>query len=265
VSARLLAIGDVVGEPGVRALADRLPQLRQDLRVDLCVANVENATDGSGFVPEVVKRLAAAGVDAFTAGDHLYSKARIFRILDDDPRVLRPANLAPAAKGATVGLFEGPAGVRWAVVSLLGRVFMKAVDCPFRTADAILEKLDPAVRLIVVDFHAEATAEKVALGRYLDGRVSAVLGTHTHVATADAAVLPRGSAYITDLGMTGPHDSVIGRRTDRVLHFLTTQMPVPFSVAEGDVRINGALVAIDPASGRAESIERVEARVEASP
>ena len=264
MSLRVLMIGDVVGDPGVAFLADRLPALRDQHAVDLCIANVENAAGGSGFTPAVVERLGQAGVDVFTAGDHLYSKKQIFRVLDKDRRILRPANLSPMAKGATFGVFDAANGVRVAVISLLGRIFMKPVDCPFRAADALLKRIDPAARVIIVDFHAEATAEKVAMGRHLDGRVSAVIGTHTHVATADAAILPGGTAYITDIGMAGPHDSVIGRLTDRVLHFLTTQMPVPFDVASGDVRINGVLLSVDPVTAKAESIERVEVRQEAS-
>lgn len=259
---RILMVGDVVGEPGVRMLSDRLPDLIRRLNVDLCVANVENATDGSGFLPETVERLAAAGVDAFTAGDHLYSKKQIFKIIGKDRRILRPANLSPLAKGPTYGLFPIRNGCEIAIVSLLGRMFMKPVDCPFRCIDELLPRLRKATPHILVDFHAEATAEKVAMGRFLDGRVSAVVGTHTHVPTADATILPAGSAYITDVGMTGPHASVIGRRTDRVLHFITTQMPVPYDVATGDVRINGLIVSLDPESGKATEVVRVEEREE---
>jgi metallophosphoesterase (TIGR00282 family) len=243
-------------------LSERLPGLIRRLKADLCVANVENATDGSGFLPETVERLAAAGVGAFTAGDHLYSKKQIFKIIGKDRRILRPANLSPLAKGASYGLFPVGDGQQVAIVSLLGRMFMKPVDCPFRCIDDLLPRLREVTPLILIDFHAEATAEKVAMGRFLDGRVSAVVGTHTHVPTADAAVLPAGSAYITDIGMTGPHDSVIGRRTDRVLHFITTQMPVPYDVATGDVRINGVILSLDAGSGKATELSRVEEREE---
>jgi len=258
-------IGDVVGEPGVRILRQRLAGLRREKDVHLCVANVENAAAGSGCTPETVRLLSEAGVDVFTAGDHLYSKRQIFPLLDKDPRLLRPANLSPLAKGRRFGVFEACEGARVAVISLLGRMFMKPVDCPFRAADEVLAQTVRETPAIIVDFHAEATAEKVALGRYLDGRVSAVLGTHTHVATADECILPGGSAYITDVGMTGPFDSVIGRRTDRVLHFMTTQMPVPYDVADGDVRISAALVALDASNGKARHIERIEVREERAP
>ena len=264
MTVRLLMIGDVVGSGAVDFLGQQLPELRRQRQVDFCVANVENAADGSGFTPEIVEALAKSGVDAFTGGDHLYSNKRIFRSLGKDARILRPANLSPLAKGADLGLFETPSGVPVAVASLLGREYMKPVDCPFRTAEALLRRIPPRTTLRVIDFHAEATAEKVAMGRHLDGRVSAVIGTHTHVPTADACILPGGTAYITDVGMTGPHDSVIGRRVERVVHFLRTQMPVPFDVATGDVRINGALVSVEAATGKAERIERVEIR-EGSP
>ena len=262
MSLRLLFIGDIVGEPGCRIVQSRLPALRRERGVDLCVANGENATKGSGLSPEVVERLAEAGVDCFTTGDHAYSNRHIFKILGKDPRVLVPVNLSPFAKGRRHAFFDIPGKRPVVVVNALGRMFMKPMDCPFRAMDDLLEK--PALRdaVIALDFHAEATAEKIAMARYLDGRVAAVIGTHTHVPTADARVTPSGTACITDIGMTGPHDSVIGRRADRVLHFTTTQMPVPFDVAEGDVRLNGAIVEVDPETRKALSIERVEIREE---
>ena len=262
MTVRLLMVGDVVGEPGQRILSERLPALRRETRADFCVANVENAANGSGFTPEILDQLAEAGVDVFTAGDHFYSNKRIFKTLSKDPRLLKPANLSPLSIGRGFGIYDLPGGAKILVFCLLGRMFMKPMDCPFRAADALLARRDAAADVRLVEFHAEATAEKVAMGWHLDGRVSAVAGTHTHVPTADERVLPGGAAYITDVGMTGPHDSVIGRRTDRVLHFLATQMPVPFDVASGDVRLHAALVRINAKTGATEGIARVEAREE---
>lgn len=262
---RLLFIGDIVGDPGCRIVNERLPGLREELGVDLCVANAENATAGSGLSPQTADALGEAGVDCFTLGDHTYSNRRIFKTIGKDPRILRPANLSPEAKGRRQFIAEFPDAPPVAVFSLLGRQFMKPMNCPFRAADEMIEFLDKSEAIVCVDFHAEATAEKVAMGWHLDGRAAAVIGTHTHVPTADARVLPRGAAYITDIGMTGPHDSVIGRMTDRVLHFALTQMPVPFDVATGDVRLNGALVEVDPETRKAVAVRRVEVREEEAP
>lgn len=262
MTVRILMIGDVVGDPGVKVIKERLPALRESEGIGFCVANVENAASGSGVTPEILEALAEKGVDAFTAGDHLYSNKRVFKILGKDPRLLKPANLSPKAKGRSYGVFDLPGGERVLVASLLGRLFMKPMDCPFRGVDALLEKTEGLAGVRIIDFHAEATAEKIAMGWHLDGRVSAVLGSHTHVATADERVLPKGTAYITDTGMTGPHASVIGRKTERVLHFLDTQMPVPFDVADGDVRLNGALVEVDSATGKALGVRRVSLREE---
>ena len=256
----LLFIGDIVGKPGRRALQKRLRDMRRAWNVDFCVANGENAAGGSGLTPPVADELLEAGVDVLTSGDHVWKKKEIIPRQIDDPRLLRPANISPLAKGRGWHLYETPTGLAVGVVNLQGRTFMRPVDCPFRTADDILPRLSERARIIMVDFHAEATAEKVAMGWHLDGRVSAVLGTHTHVQTADETILPQGTAYITDVGMTGPHDSVIGRRKDRVLAAMLTQMPCSFDVAAGDVRIGGVLIGIDIASGRAESIRRIHLR-----
>jgi len=262
VTVRVLVIGDVVGPPGLDALVRRLPSLRAEKDVDFCVANIENTSNGSGVEPAHLDPLLQAGVNVFTSGDHIYGNKRIFQRIGKDPRLLRPANLAPEAIGPGYGVFEVREGVRILVVNLLGRIFMKPIDCPFHAASAILEKTRGLAQVSLIDFHAEATAEKAALARYLDGRASAVIGTHTHVPTADAAVLPGGTAFITDIGMTGPHDSVIGRRADRVIHFMTTQMPVPFDVATGDIRISGVLLDLEPATGKATGIEFIQVRAE---
>ena len=256
----LLFIGDIVGKPGRRILQQRLRDMRRAWNVDFCVANGENAAGGSGLTPPVADELLDAGVDVLTSGDHVWKKKEIIPRLADDPRLLRPANISPLAKGRGWHLYDISTGLAVGVINLQGRTFMKPVDCPFRAADDILPRLSAQTRIIIVDFHAEATAEKVALGWHLDGRVSALLGTHTHVQTADETILPQGTAYITDVGMTGPHDSVIGRRKDRVLAATLTQMPHSFDVAGGDVRISGVLLDIDTVSGRAESIRRIHLR-----
>jgi len=262
---RALLLGDVVGGPGRDILTRKLAALRQKRQVDFCIANVENASGGSGLTIANAREILAAGVDVMTMGDHVWKRKEIVPFIEREPRLLRPLNLSPLASGAGVGLYTLPGGVQIAVLDLLGRVFMKPVDDPFRAADEALRQVGPHTQNIFVDFHAEATAEKITLGCHLDGRVTCVFGTHTHVQTADERVLPKGTAFICDLGMTGPHDSILGRRTDRVLKATLTQMPFPFDVAHGDVRISGALVAFDPATGRAGAIERLQLREDQEP
>jgi len=254
----VLAIGDVVGKPGRRVLARRLAGVIEEHGVDFCVVNAENAAGGSGITIVLARQLLDLGIDVLTTGDHVWQKREIEPFLDSEARILRPANFAPAAAGHGFGVFTSRAGHKVGVVDLIGRVFMKPSDSPFQAIDVAVEQLRAETPIILVDFHAEATAEKIAMGWYLDGRVSAVFGTHTHVQTADARVLPRGTAYITDLGMTGPFESVLGRRVDRVLHHMKTGMYAPFDVARGDVRISGALAEIDPTTGRAGSIRPVQ-------
>jgi len=254
----ILAIGDIVGRPGRRVLHDHLPDLMQREGVDFCVANAENAAGGSGLTVETARELLDLGIDVLTSGDHVWKKREILGLVDAEPRLLRPANLSPEAAGRGYGVYEARGGVRVGVVNLQGRTFMKPVDCPFRTVRRILEELSTQTAVLVVDFHAEATAEKVAMGWFLDGQASAVVGTHTHIQTADERLLPNGTAYLTDLGMTGPYESVIGRRTDRVLKALITQMPQSFDVAKRDRRLCGALIAVEPETGRATSIRRVQ-------
>ena len=260
MSLRALLIGDIVGQPGRRIIVEKVAALRKKLNVDFCVANAENTSGGSGITTENARELLGAGLDVLTMGDHVWRRKEIATFMETDSRVLRPYNYSPLASGTGVGIYVLPSGVKIAVLSLIGRVFMKPADCPFRAADEALKQVTPHTRNIIVDFHAEATAEKIAFGWHVAGRVTAVFGTHTHVQTADERVLPKGTAYITDVGMTGPYDSVLGRRTDRVLKATLTQMPFPFDVAKGDVRLSGALVAFDPDTGRAESIERVHLR-----
>jgi hypothetical protein len=262
---RALLVGDVVGGPGRDILVRKLAALRQKRQVDFCIANVENASGGSGLTIANAREILAAGVDVMTMGDHVWKRKEIVPFIEREPRLLRPLNLSPLASGAGVGIYTLPGGVQIAVLDLLGRVFMKPADDPFRAADEALRQVGVHTQNIFVDFHAEATAEKITLGCHLDGRVTCVFGTHTHVQTADERLLPKGTAFICDLGMTGPHDSILGRRTDRVLKATLTQMPFPFDVAKGDVRICGALVAFDPATGRASAIERLQLREDEEP
>jgi metallophosphoesterase (TIGR00282 family) len=253
---RILFIGDVVGPPGVTFLRRALPVVVAHEGVDLVIANAENAAAGSGLTGSLYRRLRDAGVDLITLGDHVYKKAEVIPTLQREERVCRPANFPPDAPGREYALAPARDGTPVAVLCVLGRTFMRPVDCPFRAADRVLAGLAGKASCVVVDAHAEATADKYLLGHHLKGRVSAVLGTHTHVPTADEQVLAGGTAFISDVGMTGPYDSILGRRIDRVLPTTLTFIPSPFDVAEGDPRLAGALVDVDPATGKAQSIRR---------
>lgn len=254
---RILFIGDVVGPPGLTFLQKALPVLRQAEGIDLVIANAENAAGGSGITNKLYRRVRAAGVDLVTLGDHVYKKAEIIETMARDNRVCKPANFPPDAPGHPFALAPARDGTPVAVLCVLGRQFMRPVDCPFLAADRVLKAIEGQARVIVVDAHAEATAEKYLLGHHLKGRVSAVLGTHTHVPTADEQILAGGTAFISDVGMTGPYDSILGRRIDRVLPTTITFVPSPFDVAEGDPRLAGALVDVEAATGRATAIRRV--------
>jgi len=254
---RILLVGDIVGSPGRRAVEVLLPKLVVRHKLDFVVANAENAAGGSGLTPEIADELFAYGVDCITTGDHVWRQKEIVPRLETDNRILRPANYPQSASGKGFALIDSKAGAKVAVINLLGRIFMNPVNCPFETADRLVGEMSLDTPVILVDMHAEATSEKVAMGWYLDGRASAVIGTHTHVQTADECVLPRATAYITDVGMTGPYDGVIGRVKEKVIAALTTSMPRHFDVAQGDVRLAGAVIAVDAATGRAKSIERV--------
>lgn len=253
----ILVLGDIVGQPGRAIVEKRLPAIIRERNIDFAVANAENAANGSGITPDVAKGLLASGLDVITTGDHVWRKKEAVQVLETETRVLRPANYSPLAKGRGWVVVKNHLQPDIAIINLLGRVFMSPIDCPFRTVDRILEEIPKETRIIIVDIHAEATSEKVALGWYLDGRVSAVVGTHTHVQTADERVLPGSTAYITDLGMTGPYHSVLGRNKDHVLKFMVTQMPTRFEVAEKDVRMGGAVITVDASTGRALGIERL--------
>ncbi|HEY9419954.1 MAG TPA: TIGR00282 family metallophosphoesterase [Thermoanaerobaculia bacterium] len=253
----LLFVGDVMGKPGRRAVRNLLPRLVDRHRADYVVVNVENSAGGFGVTPEVLKEISDLPIDVFTTGNHVWDKKEGVEILDRQPNLLRPANYPEGNPGKGVHVGETAAGIPVAVMNLEGMVFMSNLDSPFRAADRLLKQLDPKVKVVLVDFHAEATSEKQAMGFYLDGRVSAVLGTHTHVPTADERVLPNGTALQTDVGMTGPYESVIGMRVDKVLKRFLLQTPSSFEVAKRDVRLAGAVIDIDETTGKARSIERL--------
>lgn len=253
---RILFIGDVVGKPGRQALSRRLGSLIDKKQVDLVVANGENAAAGFGLTLDVARELYDCGIDVLTTGNHIWDKREIYSYLDEQPRLLRPANY-PDAPGRGAGVFTTNAGIKVGVVNLEGRIFMNPLSCPFRAADALVAELRKQTSLILVDFHAEATSEKVAMGHYLDGRVSAVVGTHTHVQTADEQILPGGTAYMTDAGMTGAADSVIGISKEIAVGKFLNQLPARFEVAKKAPMINGVFFDIEEQSGRAVGVERL--------
>ena len=258
----ILFVGDVVGGIGKRTLLALLPGLRDRFAPDFVVVNGENAAGGVGITPKIAREMLAAGVDVITLGNHTYRHREIYPYLDEEERILRPANFLARQPGhGWCVVRDSSDSVRLGVVSLSGNLFMKAGRPAFAEADAALHALNGKVDHVLVDMHAEATSEKVAMGRLLDGKVTAVIGTHTHIQTNDATVLPGGTAYLTDAGMTGPHDSVIGVRSEIVLRRFLTQLPQKFEVADGDVRLEGALVECDPTTGRATAIETVRRRL----
>jgi metallophosphoesterase (TIGR00282 family) len=257
MSLSVFFIGDVVGAPGRKIVCQVLPRIVPRWKIGLVVCNAENAAGGSGLTQRSFEELSESGVDVMTMGDHVYRKDEIFQIFERRGDVLRPANYPSDSPGPELAIATARDGTRVAVFTLLGRTYMKPVDCPFRAADRVLDRIGADARVVIVDIHAEATSDKQLLGRYLDGRVSAALGTHTHVATADEQIQKNGTAYQTDVGMTGPHDSILGRRYDRVLSATLSCVPAYFDVASGDVRLNGALVTVDPETGHALSIRRV--------
>lgn len=250
---RILIAGDVVGKPGRKAVAALLPELRQKHELDLVVANGENAAGGIGLTVDTAEELFKAGVDVITSGNHIWHHKEIVPYLEAEPRVLRPLNMPPGVPGR--GYIVNDAAM---VVNLLGRVFMGHFDCPFRAMDRLLEEVSPRPRVILVDFHGEATAEKIALGWYVDGRVSAVVGSHTHVGTVDTRVLPRGTAFVSDVGMVGAADSVIGDDKDSVIERFLTLMPHRLSVGKGNAIFNSVLIEVDADSGKARTISRLD-------
>ncbi len=252
----ILFIGDIVGAPGRRAVEELLPRLVDRHFVDLVVANGENASGGIGITPQVADQLLGWGIDLLTSGNHIWKHKEILPYLEETDRLLRPANYPPETPGRGFAVVETAAGERAAVVNLEGRVFMSPLECPFRTAEHILAALPKEIKVILVDMHAEATSEKQAMGWFLDGRVSAVLGTHTHVQTADERVLPGGTGYISDVGMTGPVDSVIGMKKEIILERFWSQRPQPFKVAAQNIQLQGLLLKIDP-QGRCREVTRI--------
>jgi len=258
---KILFIGDIVGSPGREAIKKLVAPLRQDLQIDFVIANAENSSGGSGITSRVADELFSSGVDVLTSGDHIWKKSEIFELINREERILRPLNFPIGAPGRGATVFKAQNGLKVGVINVNGRVFMEALDCPFKTTFAASEELAAETKIIIVDMHAEATSEKVALGWYLDGKVSAVLGTHTHIQTADEKILPKGTAYITDVGMTGPYDSVIGRRVEDVLTRFLSSIPVRFEVAQENIQLHGALVEIDEKTGKAISILRVQKKL----
>jgi metallophosphoesterase (TIGR00282 family) len=253
----ILCIGDIVGRPGRRILAERLKRLTRELNIDCVIANAENAAGGSGLTPQIYNKLLRYGVHLITLGDHTYRKRDIIKTLETADNIARPANFSEHAAGRAVAVYQTSKGPTIGALSLIGRLFMKPADCPYNAVDKILPQVQQRADVTLVDFHAEATSEKVAMGYHLDGRVSCVFGTHTHIPTADERILPKGTAYITDIGMTGAHDSVLGRGPESVLKSFRTQMPFPFEIATGDVKINAILVVVDSNTKKADRIERI--------
>jgi metallophosphoesterase (TIGR00282 family) len=255
---KILFIGDIVGKPGRRAIRELLPAIVEENRIDFVIANCENAASGFGVTAEIVEELTRDRIDVLTSGNHIWDKREVMEFVGECDTLLRPANYPEGVPGRGSVVVPTRGGINVGVINLAGRVFMHPLDCPFRTADREIETMRKRAQVIIVDMHAEATSEKIAMGWYLDGRVTAVLGTHTHVQTADDRILPGGTAYITDVGMTGPFDSVIGIKKDTIMQRFLLQIPNKFDVAKGDVRLQGVMIEIDPES-RAQGIERVNA------
>jgi len=258
---RILFIGDIVGEPGRRAVKELVPKITKKEDIDFVVANGENVAGGSGVTPALADELLNSGIDVITAGDHIWKRKEILDYIGSSQRLLRPANYPKNTPGFGSTVVKSASDVEVGVINLMGRVFMQPVECPFRVVKEEIERLKNKTRIIIIDMHAEATSEKIALGWYLDGLVSAIVGTHTHVQTADEKILPLGTAFISDAGMTGPFDSVIGRKKEQILSRFLTQMPVKFEMAEGDVQLHGVIIDIDEKTGKAESIKRIQEKL----
>jgi 2',3'-cyclic-nucleotide 2'-phosphodiesterase len=259
---RILFIGDIVGKPGRNAVQGLLRGVKEEHGIGFTVANGENAAGGMGLTPVIAQDLLSLGIDVLTSGNHIWSKREVLPFLDQEPRLLRPANYPSGVPGRGAGVFSIEDGTTIGILNLEGRVFMKELDCPFRIGEMEVERLLEKTPVVLVDFHAEATSEKRALGWFFDGRVSAVFGTHTHVQTSDEVILDEGTAYITDAGMTGPLDSVIGVRKEIALERFLTQIPGKFDVATGRVELQGVVLRLDAATGRATAIERIRKPLE---
>ncbi|MCA9174056.1 MAG: YmdB family metallophosphoesterase [Planctomycetales bacterium] len=252
-----MLVGDVVGKPGLQFTVRCIRGLKRRELVDIAVVNAENAADGSGLTPPMFHSLIDAGADCVTLGDHIYRRREIFEVLESDNRIVKPCNYPDDAPGKRWTVVSTPSGASVGIFSALGRVFMKPVDCPFRAADRVLEEMPSEAKIRLLDFHAEATSDMQLMGRYLDGRVSAVLGTHTHVPTADEQILPGGTAFQSDVGMTGPHDSILGRQIDKVQETTLTFRPTFFQVAKNDVKLHATVVDVNDRTGAATDIRRV--------
>jgi metallophosphoesterase (TIGR00282 family) len=256
----ILCIGDIVGRPGREAVAFALPRIKKEHGIDLVIANAENASGGSGLIPKNADEIFGMGVDVITMGDHVWDKPEIFAYLQEHQgRIIRPANFPEGSPGAGWTVVTAANGIKVGVINLLGRTFMRYnVLCPFLTLDAIVAKLKEQAAVIIVDMHAETTSEKVAMGHFSDGKVSLVFGTHTHIQTADEKILPHGTAYITDLGMTGPYDSVIGQDKQKIITRFMTSMPNKFEVAQSPGTVHGVIIKADPSTGKAQGITRLQ-------
>jgi metallophosphoesterase (TIGR00282 family) len=259
---KILFVGDVYGKPGRRAAAEIIPELISTHDVEFCVVNGENAAGGFGITENISKKFHAYGADVITTGNHVWDQKEAMPFIMSGDRILRPANFPPGTGGRGSGVFQSRNGTPVGVICIQGRINMKPLDCPFRLGEELAAELQKETRVILVDFHAEATSEKIAYGWFLDGKVSAVFGTHTHVQTADESILPGGTAYITDAGMTGPHDSVIGARKEPAIRRFVDQMPVRFEPASDNVKLCGMLVEVDVESGKATSLERLRIDLE---
>jgi metallophosphoesterase (TIGR00282 family) len=254
---KILFIGDIFGKAGRKLIFDRLPELKRELSIDFCIANGENAAQGRGITEKTANYLFDAGIDVFTSGNHLWDKKTSLDFIKKEPRILKPINNSPMAYGNEYYIYQFDNGSKIAVFTVIGQVFMGPADSPFRTCDMVIDKIKKETFNIFIDFHAEATAEKRALGYYLDGKVSALVGTHTHIQTADEEILEHGTAYLTDVGMTGPHDSVIGVKKEIILEKMLSDMPKQYAPAETGLQINAVYVEIDEKTGKAKDIKRI--------
>ncbi len=259
---RVLHIGDIVGESGRKAVARILPSIKKHHSPDLIIANGENLAGGFGITEKTLKEVLESGVDVITSGNHIWDKKEVLKIITQEPRLIRPANYPPGVPGSSYFLFDTAGGAKCLVFNLLGRIFMEPLDCPFRTADKIIEEFKERVNIFILDFHAEATSEKLAIAWYLHGRVSAVIGTHTHVQTSDERILPLGTAYITDAGMTGSISSVIGMRKEEAIQRFLTFIPHKFEVAKDDIELQGVIFDVDEKTGKSLHIERIRYKLE---
>ncbi len=257
----ILFIGDIVGNPGREAVKNLLPKIKKREEIDFTVANSENASGGAGLTPPIATELLDMGIDVLTNGDHIWDRKEILEVIDKEDRLLRPLNYPDGSPGKGSIVMPSKSGAKVGVINLVGRVFMQAVECPFKTAIKEVNKIRQETPIVIIDIHAEATSEKLALCFYLDGLVSAICGTHTHIQTADERIFPKGTAYITDLGMTGPFDSVLGRRPEQIIRRFITGLPTRFEMADSNIQLQGVIISCDEKSGKANSIKRIQEKL----